>query len=199
MQKLPLILILALGILTPVGATLLFYFAPPKTHTARGEIVPHWRAPDEWNLRGGKWTLLFAADECGEACQKRLCQMRQLRLMLPGNYLRLQRAWLRPPEKKGEPAAPEIFAPADCGEARAAAFAETAAEVNIGEGVLRVYGSAAGLPPADGAPENYLYLIDPDGVFALRFPPSLDVYAVQKDAAKLLKLSKKTKRLGGGQ
>ncbi|MBE8158856.1 MAG: hypothetical protein HAW59_05645 [Betaproteobacteria bacterium] len=200
MKKLPLILMLALGILTPVAATLLFYFAPPQTHTARGEILPHRRAPEKWNLGGEKWTLLFAADACGALCKKRLCQMRQLRLMLPGNYFRLQRAWLRPPAANNAPALSDITAHPGCGEARAAAFAGAAKKVNITEGVLQIRGGWADLPPAETLPhESYLYLIDPSGVFALRFAPATDIYAVRKDLAKLLKISKKTTRIKRGE
>lgn len=110
--------------------------------------------------------------------------------MLPGHYLRLQRAWLRP--ENADETAPEIMASADCGESRAAAFAETAGQVNVTEGVLTIRGNAEDLPPpaAGKTRAEYLYLTDPAGIYAMRFPPQLDAYAVRKDLAKLLKLSK---------
>lgn len=194
-RRLPLLLILCIGVLTPLASTLLFYFAPPSEHTARGEILPPLQTPASWELQNGKWTLLFVSENgCGEECKKRLCQMRQLRLMLPGHYLRLQRAWLRP-ENADE--TPPITASADCGESRAAAFAETAEEVNITEGVLMIRGNAENLPPpAEGKTRaDYLYLTDPAGIYAMRFPPQLDAYAVRKDLAKLLKLSKGRRKI----
>ena len=43
----------------------------------------------------GKWVLWqAAAGACDTHCRRRLCRMRQLRLMLPGNYFRLRRGWL---------------------------------------------------------------------------------------------------------
>ena len=193
MKKLPLILIVLCGVLTPVFATLLFYVAPPQAVVARGEILlPPRHAPAQWELDGGKWTLLFAGEACGGACKKRLCQMRQLRLMLPGAYQRLQRAWLRP---SFAPETPDMTASADCGEARAAAFAKSAKQINITEGVLHIRGDLALLPPPAEklSSEDYLYLIDPAGIFVLRFAPDLDIYAVRKDLARLLKISKGVK------
>lgn len=206
MRNLPLIFILLVGAMTPLAATLLFYFAPPSSNVARGEVLPPLSAPAEWNLGGGKWTLL-AADEggnCGAQCRRRLCQMRQLRLMLPGHYFRLRRAWLRADEAKetketdaADENAEPLFASADCGEARAAAFAKDAAQIDIAEGVFVVRGNANALPPAadENARADYLYLIDPDGKYAMRFPPSLDSYAVRKDIARLLKISKGRRRI----
>ena len=90
-RRFPLVLIMLIGILTPVAATLLFYLSPPSNNTARGEILLPQPLPADWNLNTGKWTLLYASiGKCLPPCQKRLCQMRQLRLMLPGSYLRLQ-------------------------------------------------------------------------------------------------------------
>lgn len=199
-KKTPLFLILAAGILTPAAATLLFYLAPPKNITARGEILPPTRAPEQWNLeKDGKWTLLFASETCGALCQKRLCLMRQLRLSLPGAYPRIRRVWLRPPSATN--ITEDISASADCGEPRAAAFAAEAKTVNITEGVLQIRGEFSNLPAAKQIPpEKYLYVIDPSGFYALRFAPDLDGYAVGKDVKKLLKISKNTKRAqnGGG-
>lgn len=189
MKRRPLLLILLIGVLTPLASTLLFYFAPPQQHTARGEILAPQKTPPQWNLAGGKWTLLYAGDNpCGKACRQRLCQMRQLRLMLPGHYFRLQRAWL---QKQQSPPL-SLVTSGDCGEARAAAFADTAQQVNVTDGVLAVAGDNGTLPaPASGLKRaDYLYLIDPDGNTAMRFAPNLDIYAIRKDLAKLLKLSK---------
>ncbi|MGI9306829.1 MAG: hypothetical protein ACR2P5_05935 [Gammaproteobacteria bacterium] len=201
MKRLPLILILCAGISAPLAATLLFYFAPPQTATARGEILPPRQTPAPWALDGGKWTLLFADNGggCGATCQKRLCQMHRLRLMLPGHYLRMQRAWLRPNPQNNDAAesdADNIAVSSDCGEARAAVFAAAAKTIKPAKGVLQIRGAAADLPaPAAGlAREDYLYLIDPSGVWAMRFAPRLGIYDIRQDLARILKLSKGVKR-----
>lgn len=197
MRRLPLILIILIGVMTPVAATMLYYLAPPKTNTAQGEVLPPQSAPKQWGLDAGKWTLLYASNEsaCSPACQKRLCQMRQLRLMLPGHYFRLQRAWLRP---DGTDKTPLIETSADCGEIRAAEYAADAPEVNVSEGVLSLHGDMTDLPSPNSPHQraDYLYLIDPDGVIAMRFSPALDAYAVRKDLAKLLKISKGRRQEG---
>ena len=187
MKNRPLLLILLLGVLAPLASTALFYFSPPQQHTAHGEILPPQKTPAQWELSGDKWTLLYAGDRpCGEQCRRRLCQMRQLRLMLPGHYFRLQRAWLRPTPP------PSITTSGDCGEARAAAFAKTAQQVDVTDGVLAVAGDDGALPvPANELRRaDYLYLIDPDGNIAMRFAPHLGAHEIRKDLAKLLKLAK---------
>ena len=197
MRRLPLILIVLIGVMTPLGATLLYYFAPPQTNVAQGEVLPPQTVPEQWGLNAGKWTLLYASGEeaCPPACQKRLCQMRQLRLMLPGHYFRLQRAWLRP---DGADKTPLIETSIDCGEARAAEYAADAPAANVSEGVLSVRGDMTDLPSPTPPHRraDYLYLIDPDGVIAMRFSPALDAYAIRKDLAKLLKIAKGRRREG---
>lgn len=198
-MRAPLILILLIGIMTPVGATLLYYFAPPESRVSVGEILPPQQTPAKWQLANGKWTLLLASEgECGEQCIKRLCQMRQLRLMLPGHYLRVQRAWLRPQShtpangNNHKEELPELYASTDCGEERAAEYAPSAEEANITAEVLSLTGDLNTLPaPAPGKVQSdYLYLSDPAGVLAMRFPPELTAYQIRKDLAKLLKISK---------
>ena len=193
MKRLSLILIIAIGILTPLVSTLLFYFSPPAKHTAIGEILPLAKTPAAWKLNNNKWTLLYANNApCGEQCQKRLCQMRQLRLMLPGYYLKIQRAWLQ-----NQPAPlPSITTSNDCGEARAANLAKTAKKVNITDGIIQIIGDIHALPsPATNFTRaDYLYLIDPKGNIAMRFNPKLGAYEIRKDLAKLLKIDKGAKR-----
>ncbi|MGU9951084.1 MAG: hypothetical protein ACNYPH_02000 [Gammaproteobacteria bacterium WSBS_2016_MAG_OTU1] len=190
-NRLPLILILLIGIMAPLASTLLFYFAPPQNNTAAGELLNATAAPKQWNLDDGKWTLLYASDNtCGTACQQRLCQMRQLRLMLPGSYFRLRRAWLTSENTTDN--IQDLTATNDCGETRAAAFSEDAKEVNIGEGVIKIIGDLNTLPaPRDKlSREDYLYLTDPDGFLIMRFPPEVDAYSIRGDLKKLLKISK---------
>ena len=189
----PLVFILLIGIITPLASTMLYYFSPPTKHTATGDILQPLPLPETWNVRG-KWTLLYASDDaCGESCRRRLCQTRQLRLMLPGHYFRLQRVWLRPP---GKTPPQTVQVSADCGEKRAKDLASNARQVNAVAEVRIIYGALNMLPPAaDGLHKtDYLYLADPDGNLAMRFPPALDAYQIRKDLSRLLKLSKGRKQ-----
>ena len=189
MRRLPLILIVLIGVGAPAASTLLFYFSPPSASASGGELLSPTAAPASWNLEKGKWTLLSASSaDCADDCRRRLCQMRQARLMLPGAYFRLQRAWLIPP---GASAPSSMSAASDCGEARAAAFAEGAPRVDVADGVARVEGDRQDLPaPEEGfRRRDYLYVIDPSGLMMMRFPPTADIYAVRRDLKKLLKLS----------
>ncbi|MDM5146845.1 hypothetical protein NQX30_00370 [Candidatus Persebacteraceae bacterium Df01] len=194
-KRWPLVLIILISVLTPVASTLLFYFSPPTAHTENGDLLSPTSLP-AWgsSVEKGKWALLQAAPgECGDDCQRRLCRMRQLRLMLPGHYLRLQRAWLMP--DADEPTSQ--MTTSDCGETLAAAFSERAAEVSVSDNVLILRGNITDLPVA--APglqrSDYLYLVDPAGLLFMRFAPTLDIYEIRKDMAKLLKISKGRRRI----
>lgn len=193
-SRMPLFAILAIGIATPLLSTAAFHFYPPNAITANGDILPPSRTPGSWRLTGDRWTLLYAGPaDCGDSCRKRLCQMRQLRLMLPGDYLKLRRAWLANAVPSG------LRHSADCGEDHAAEFAATAPDVDIGIGVDAVPGNAGALPaPAPGrSRSDYLYLVDPEGVFAMRFPPDMGIREIRADLAKLLKADRKTRRAAG--
>ena len=214
-NKTPLILILAIALLTPLASTALFYLWPPSGATHHGEVLnaPALLPPREWRLHNGekinaeqwrgKWALLHTTttSHCNEQCRRRLCQMRQLRLMLPGNYFRVRRAWLisgdesiSPPSGRwlggGEP----IKAKSDCGEARASE--RDSSEVDILQGVEVLRGDIKTLPAPAGnyTREDYIYLADPAGRLAMRFNPQLSVYEIRKDVSRLLKLSKGWKR-----
>ena len=246
-SKLPLILIVAIAVLTPLLSTAMFYLWQPAANTHKGEVIdtqnPTILPPPSWQTIGGevagggnddngnsgeeggrndsggngeewrgKWTLLQTtpAAVCDEQCRRRLCQMRQLRLMLPGNYLRLRRVWLindngggniNPDDETGGSITiggeidKTITANSDCGEidtAAAAAARRRATEVDILQGVARMRGDSEVLPTAaaDLRREDYLYIIDPAGRIAMRFSPTLTIYEIRADLSRLLKLSK---------
>ena len=194
MKHWPLFAILLIGIITPLAATALFYLVPPQESVENGELLPPLAVPWRDDIKKGKWTLLHLADSsCDDRCRRRLCRMRQVRLMLPGNYLRVQREWLL--ADGGIPAAQRVAN--DCGEPRAAAYAAGARQVDVLDGVMLRRQSWDWLPtPAAGlSRQNYLYLIDPDGFLVMRFAPELDLYAIKKDLYKLLKLSKGRRRI----
>ena len=94
-------------------------------------------------------------------------------------------------DSAGSVRASSMSAASDCGEARAAAFAEGAPRVDVADGVARIEGDRQDLPaPEEGfRRRDYLYVIDPSGLMMMRFPPTADIYAVRRDLKKLLKLS----------
>ena len=156
-RRAPLWGILAVAVGAPVLSTLLFLFWTPAAHTNNGEVLPPARAPAAlpaanggapfvFANAGGQWTLLAAAPAaCDAACRRRLCRMRQLRLLLPGHYLRLRRVWLL--TDGGAPPA-RLPQPADCGEAKNPALQSRAGVADVLDGVFVVRGGAELLPPA---------------------------------------------------
>lgn len=199
MKKFPLVAILLIGVLTPVASTALFFLWRPAAQVNIGDIMPQqplqaagWRyadgrpfAVEQWR---GDWVLLAAAAaDCGEQCRRRLCQMRQLRLMLPGNYLKLRRAWAITDQRQPPAALPQKT---DCNELDNPAI--EAAEADMLAGVETLYVPPATLPPQA---QSYLYLIDPAGIWAMRFPPDLTTYQIRKDLKRLLRISKGRKHI----
>lgn len=198
-RRLPLLLILLIGILTPLLSTALFFFWRPAAQVNVGVLLPPqqvatagWRtaAGEAFSIQDwrGDWVLLAAGGgACDDACQQRLCQMRQLRLMLPGNYLRLRRVWL---VTDATPPPAALMQETHCGEWEEGREITTRA-ADVVEGV-EVLHAAANTLPAGAA---HLYLVDPSGVWVMYFPPQLSIYSIRTDLKRLLRISKGRKLL----
>lgn len=248
--RMPLVIIIAIAVLTPLASTIMFYLWQPAAATHKGEVIaattppaifppPSWqntkakngereksgsnakgkKGGDDW--RGewrGKWVLLQTTPtaQCNEQCRRRLCQMRQLRLMLPGHYLRINRAWLINKTGGGNATTDDddntktiggdnakgggddigespVMSTNDCGEIKSqSAAAKRAQEVDITNGIFILQGDNKTLPPPTGnwQRNDYIYLIDPAGRMAMRFSPTLTIYDIRKDLSRLLKLSR---------
>ena len=199
----PVILILLIGVGAPVLSTALFLFWRPDSFTHYGELIsPPVRLPAEWRAgleREDKWILLRAGgSECDLECRRQLCRMRQLRLMMHGDYPRVSRAWLltdsgAPPE--------EMAMTTDCGESRAADLRERAEEVNVASDVelLRDDGKSegGGSGGLEALRAGWLHIADPRGFLVMRYPPGSDLYEIRRDFRRLLKLSRR-REVGGG-
>ena len=196
----PLWLILAIGVLTPFLSTALFFFWQPDEQVNNGEILPPTAvAGEDWHIAGGnafsldewrgQWVLLIGGDGvCDAACQKRLCRIRQMRLLLPGHYLRLRRVWLVTDNTPPPDSLPQA---GDCGEVSNVAIRERVRQEDVLLGVDKVFGGVDSLPAGGGrAATDYIYLIDPAGVWVMRFSPELTPAQIRQDMARLLKLSK---------
>ena len=194
-SKAPLVIIVLIAVLTPVLSTLLFFFWQPPQQVNHGELLPPHAVAADWRDGSGKafapplgkWTLLAAADgDCDAACRRRLCRMRQLRLMLPGSYQRLHRAWLVTDDATPPTTLPQAT---DCGEVADEAVREQAQTADSLADVQLLYGADSGLPQAATA-KHYLYLLNADGVWVMRFSDELSLYEIRDDLKRLLRLSK---------
>ncbi len=121
----------------------------------------------------GKWVMLqIAGGDCDQACEKRLHDMRQLRLAQGKDMDRIERVWLITDK---EPVETLLIREYD------------------GTHMLRVApADLQGWLPADEGtqPSDHIYMIDPLGNLMMRFPKDADPNRIKKDLAKLLKASR---------
>jgi len=121
----------------------------------------------------GKWIMLQVAPaECDAACNKRLHDMRQLRLAQGKDMDRIERVWLITDK---EPVETLLMREYD------------------GTHLLRVDPAAlrAWLPTEQGGvPSNHIYMIDPLGNLMMRFPKDADPNRIKRDLSRLLKASR---------
>lgn len=188
----PLLLILLIGTGTPLLSTGMYFLWRPASFTHYGELLSPpvplsaaWRPTAggrrEWT---GKWVLIRTGPaKCDGECARQLCRMRQLRLMMHGDYHRVGRAWLLTDE--GAPPA-RLSTTTDCGEPRAAALRARAETADVLAGVeLLQGGTDEALRP------GWLHLADPNGLLVVRYPPGADLYQIRRDFRRLLKLSQR--------
>lgn len=119
----------------------------------------------------GKWLFVVVDDAaCGEYCEKKLWQIRQVR-KTQGKYPeRIERVWLITGE--GEPA-----------QHLRTEFEGTWLVKASGSKVLDAL-------PFDGALADHIYLVDPLGNLVLRYPRDADPSRMRKDIERLLKVSR---------
>lgn len=121
----------------------------------------------------GKWIMLQVDNaECGQYCQTKLLEMRQLRTMQGKERTRIERVWLVTDQ---EPVQTMLLREYD------------------GTHLLRVKPEAlkTWLPTeADTTPADHIYMIDPLGNLMMRFPKDADPNQVKKDLGRLLKASR---------
>ena len=175
-------LIGALCIAPVVASYFAYYVAPPARHTNYGELIDAPPLPNarlrlvdgtafELNQLRGKWVLLTAdSAQCGEACQRKLFTLRQLRLTQGKDMERIERAWLISDD------------------------AEIAAGVaDDYRGTWLVRAAASELLkrlPAEGPLAEYIYIIDPLGNVVLRYARDAEPGRMIKDLTRLLKTSR---------
>jgi cytochrome oxidase Cu insertion factor (SCO1/SenC/PrrC family) len=120
----------------------------------------------------GKWVMLqVSGGDCQAACQTRLLQMRQLRLMQGKEMDRIERIWLI---TDNQPLETVLMREYD------------------GTHMLRANARAvnAWLPVDAGTtPADHIYMIDPLGNLMMRFPKDADPNKIKRDLSRLLKAS----------
>ena len=198
----PLILILLIGTGAPLLSTAMFFLWRPDSFTHYGELMsPPVAVPSEWRSLEAdgdwgeeKWFLIRAGgSECGRECVRELCRMRQLRLMMHGDYHRVGRAWLL--TDGGIPSG-SLTTTTDCGEARAAELRGRAEAVDVLAGVELLRGSGGELGGVK-MESGWLHVSDPNGLLVIRYPPGSDLYRIRRDFRRLLKLSQR-REVGAG-
>ena len=136
----------------------------------------------------GLWTLLHVVeDECGEACERALYHMRQVRLALNQRKDRVRRvAVVHAPGQLPAPLLAEHRGLVVIGgepDAREALVEQVRTAPVDGQGPDGT--DAGGAAPLDG-----IWLVDPNGNLVLRFAPDLDPRNMLKDIKHLLKVSR---------
>lgn len=120
----------------------------------------------------GKWIMLQVdQSDCSSTCQKKLYDMRQLRVAQGKDMDRVERVWLITDNKPLDTIVMREF---------------------DGTGLLRVKPDAvkAWLPVEGGTiTADHIYMIDPLGNLMMRFPKDADPNKIKKDLYKLLKAS----------
>lgn len=120
----------------------------------------------------GKW-LMLQIDEasCAEACQRKLLEMRQLRLAQGKGMDRIERVWLIIDSQ----AVPEQLKPGIAGTHM----------LRGDKNKLEKW-----LPTENGTSlQDHIYLVDPLGNLMMRYPKDADPNKIKKDLIKLLKAS----------
>jgi len=120
----------------------------------------------------GKWIMLqIDGGECPAVCEKKLHDIRQLRLAQGKEMERIERVWLITDDKPLDTILMREF---------------------DGTNMLRAKADAvrAWLPVEEGTTmSDHIYMIDPLGNLMMRFPKDADPNKIKKDVTKLLKAS----------
>lgn len=120
----------------------------------------------------GKWLMVQVNDaDCQTACQKRLNDMRQLRLAQGKEMDRIERVWLITDDRPLETILLRQY--------------DGMRHLRVSPQVLQAW-----LPVEQGTlASDHIYLIDPLGNLMMRYPKDADPNKIKKDLAKLLKAS----------
>lgn len=189
-------LLVLLACAAPVIASYFTYYVirPGGTTTNHGTLIqppvelPGASALPLTDLRGqaadprrlrGQWLLVVVADgDCDSGCEKLLYAQRQLRETLGREKDRLDRVWFVTGDRAPRPDLLPALAQAEVLRAPREAL-------------------AAWLRPESGQPLSaHLYLVDPMGMWMMRFPVDFEPAKVKRDLERLLRASASWDRAG---
>jgi hypothetical protein len=161
-----------------------YYLLPPSGRTNYGELIEPQRPMPALALREldgrivdpttlrGRWLMVTVdGGDCGDACQRKLWQMRQVRLTTGKEADRVERIWLI------DDAAPLPTIVMREYEGTRFLRAEPAQ--------LRSFLAL----PAAGRLTDHIWIVDPLGHLMLRWPKDADPNRMKRDLARLLKAS----------
>ena len=165
-----------------VGSFALYYFYQPSRYVNYGKLMEPGKLPVEPLLQTdgngfmlrqleGKWVFVVADDgPCDEYCEKKLWQIRQIRLTQGKYPERIERLWLV--TGQGEPG-PRLRTDYS------------------GTWIVRAEGSALlSALPFERSYRDHIYLIDPLGNLVIRYPRDADATRIRKDLERLLRVSR---------
>ena len=144
-------------------------WAPGKTSNYGTLLAPRPIAAAPFAALRGKWVLVqFDGGACGAHCEKKHFYMRQVRRAQGKELNRIERLWIV--TDATEPRVELLSAIEGTRIARG------------DDGLMADF-------PAEGAPTDHIYLVDPLGNLMLRFPRDPDPAKMVKDLERLLKYS----------
>jgi cytochrome oxidase Cu insertion factor (SCO1/SenC/PrrC family) len=165
-----------------VAAYAVYYVWRPTTFTNYGELIAPTpiadatlRQPNGNELKldafKGKWVFLMVdSGSCDEFCQRKLYDMRQVRLTQGKDMDRIERAWLIDDNLQPSSAVASEYA---------------------GTHMLSAQGSPLlSQLPADRSVRDHIYIMDPLGNLMMRYPRDADPNKIKQDVVKLLKVSR---------
>lgn len=177
-------LVFALCLAPVIASYTAYYLLPPSGRTNYGDLIEpqrplpnlalrelDGRAVDVASLRG-RWLMVTVdGGDCDDACQRKLWQMRQVRLTTGKDVDRVERVWLI----------------ADAAPLPTIVMREY-------EGTRFLRADAAQLKayfalPPDGRLADHIWIVDPLGNQMLRWPKDADPNRMKRDLARLLKAS----------
>lgn len=173
--------------LVPVATAWLLYLNPelrPGGRLNHGTLIEPARTLPDLPLESadgpapaalrGKWTLLYlGAAQCDRACEERLVLARQARTLLNQNRGRVQRVYLAPGAAAREAARAQL----------AAAHPDLVFVSDASGRTAAVFADAGARDP------HALELLDPNGVWLMRYQGSFEYKGLLKDLKRLLRFS----------
>jgi len=180
-------LVLAVSVAPVLASYIAYYFMPPAGRTNYGDLIAPQRPMPRLTLREldgvvvdpaslrGRWLMVQVdSGDCGNACQRKLWQMRQVRLTTGKDAERVERVWL---VSDAAPLPTIVMR-----EFEGTRFLR--ADTNELAGFLALPADAGSLLA------DHVWLIDPLGNLMLRWPKDADPNRMKRDLVRLLKASR---------